>query len=132
VSSITHIPSVLYAPAKALANLPNGETLCKYTGTKFGPGKSFAILTTDVTVLTGAARATFDATWAMYRGSPLVSTVPGVGDDAAWLASQDTLVGIVGRTAFVVTLEPSPMSIFTPASALATTASLGKIIVSHL
>jgi hypothetical protein len=132
VTSITHIPAVLFAPAKALANLPKGETQCKYTGTKFGPGKSFAILTTDVTVLTGAARATFDATWATYRDSPFISTVPGVGDDAAWLASQDTLVGIVGRTAFVVTLEPSPLSIFTPASALATASSLAKILVPHL
>lgn len=123
---------MLYAPAKAAAKLPKGETLCKYTGTKFGPGKSFAILTTDVTVLTGAARATFDATWAMYRGSPLIATVHGIGDDAAWLGSQDTLVGIVGATAFVVTLEPSPASIFTPASALAATSSLGKILVSHL
>jgi len=132
VSSITRIPSVLFVPAGAESKLPKGETECKYTGSKRGPGRTFLILTTDVTILTGGARATFDATWAQVRGTPFVSTVDGIGDDAAWDASHDTLVGIAGRTAFVVTLEPSPRSIFTPASALAATSSLARILVAHL
>ena len=132
VSSITRIPSVLFVPAGAESKLPKGETECKYTGSKRGPGRTFLILTTDVTILTGGARATFDATWAQVRGTPFVSTVDGIGDDAAWDASHDTLVGIAGRTAFVVTLEPSPRSIFTPASALAATTSLARILVAHL
>ena len=132
VSSITHIPSVLFVPAGAESKLPKGETECKYTGSKRGPGRTFLILTTDVTILTGGARATFDATWAQVRGTSFVSTVDGVGDDAAWDASQDTLVGIAGRTAFEVTLEPSPRSIFTSASALSATTSLARILVAHL
>jgi hypothetical protein len=133
VSSITHITSVLVVvPAKIAPKLPKGETECKYIGNEPGPGKTFLILTTDVYVLTGGARATFDATWAQYRGSPLVSTVDGIGDDAAWFAPQDTLVGITGRTAFEIALEPSPQTMFTPASARATSASLARIVVSHL
>lgn len=132
VSSITHIPSVLFIPPGAAAKVPKGETLCKYVGSKPGPGKTFLILTTDVYVLTGGARASFDATWAQLRGSALVSTVDGVGDDAAWEAAQDTLVGIAGKTAFIVTLEPSPLSIFTSASGRAAAAALARILVSHL
>lgn len=133
VTAATHMTSVLYTgPPGQAPKPPKGETICKYFGNQPGPNKTFDILTTEVYVLTDGARATFDATWAQYRGSPLVDTVDGVGDDAAWLAPQLTLVGIRHATAFVVTLEPLPASIFTPESARATAAALARIVASHL
>ena len=40
--------------------------------------------------------------------------------------------GITGATAFEVTLEPSPLTIFSPAQARATAIALARIVAAHL
>lgn len=133
VSSATRIPSVLFlVPASMAPKLPKGETECKYVGQKPAPGRTYDILTTDLYVLTDGARTAFDAQWNEHRDSSLVVTVAGVGDDAAWSAQQFSLFGIKGATAFEVTLEPSPLTLFTPAEARATAIALARIVVAHL
>lgn len=132
VSSLSHIRSTLFlAPPGVAAKIPKGETECKWLGAKTVKS-SFDVLTTDVYVLTGPARATFDATWKQYRGSSSVVTVDGIGDDAAWEAAQFTLIGFKGTTAFDITLEPSPLTLYTPAQAQAIATAMAKIVVSHL
>jgi hypothetical protein len=113
--------------------LPKGETECRYTGIR-NRGRHDVILTTDVTVLTGPARATFDSSWASSGGgnAPGVSPVPGVGDGAAWDPSQLTLVGYAGTAAFVVTLEPLPASAFPPATAKSMASAIARLLIGRL
>jgi hypothetical protein len=132
VSSATRIPSILFVPPGILPKLPKGETECKYVGEKRVTAKAFDILTTDLYVLTDGARGPFDTEWNQNRDSSMVVTVDGVGDDAAWSAQGSSLFGIKGATAFEVTLEPSPLTIFSPAVARATAIALARIVVAHL
>ncbi len=136
VSAATHIRVYLVD----LTNLPSGvtlpklaagETKCTYIGFEKRGGQE-VYLTVDVTVLTDGARSNFDQTWRANRGTSLVTTVSGVGDDAAWLASQDTLAGIKGATAFVITLEPTPFTMYTPAAARAAATAVARAVAAHL
>jgi hypothetical protein len=117
-------------PGVTLPRLPKGETECKFLGGGTGPGK--VILTVDVTILTDGARATFDKTWRSFRGTPLVSTVPGLADDAAWFDLQDTLVGLTGATAFVITLEPLPADYFKSAAARTAAVAIARAVLAHI
>lgn len=117
-------------PGVTPPRLPKGETECKFLGGGTGPGK--VILTVDVTILTDGARATFDKTWRSYRGTPLVSTVPGLADDAAWFDLQDTLVGLTGATAFVITLEPLPADFFKANAARSAAIAVARMVLAHI
>ena len=111
--------------------LPKGETQCKYIGQGTKGGQAIVVVV-DLTILTDGARSTFDKTWYANRASSIVTTVGGVGDDAAWMAAQDTLVGIAGPTAFVITLEPTPFTFYTPSGARAAAVSIARTVLPHL
>jgi hypothetical protein len=133
VSASTTVTSVLFVlPPGVKGPTPaKGETVCKWIGQK-ADKKAFDVLTTDVYVLTDGARSQFDATWAQYRESSFVVSVGGIGDDAAYLAQADSLFGFKGAVAFEVTLEPYPLSMYTPAAAKAAALAIARIVVAHL
>jgi len=90
-------------------------------------------LTTDVFVFTDGSRGSgFDAIWDQARTSPLATTVPHLGTEAAWVGVQLSLYVADGPIGFRVTLEPFPLTLYGDAKAKAIVTAMAKLVVARL